>query len=164
MDDRLINPYLISIREIIHQMAGITIEATGDEVPENEEITAYKGVTSIITFAGRIKGRLLLSLEASLAITIAGNTTGEEAESIRDMTVLTTISELNNIVAGDANTHLNNKFKLGLRLAPPVVLATSKETIISLPKITSRTVEYLTDQGKLKVNIAFEGGISNDGC
>ena len=152
----LSKPFVNSVVEMFSQMADIDVVIDGDIFSDTNEIVSY-GVTSIITFVGTIKGRLLLDMEPSLAITFTQKITDDTYDSSRDPMVLAMISELNNVIAGDANTIINNEYKLGLRLAPPVVFV-GKDTVITIPKLSSKSVNYTTAFGKLKVNIAFEGG------
>lgn len=154
MSMQLSNPFINSVKDIMMKMADIDVTVTGTVISGNEEIVSY-GVTSIVACVGKIKGRLLLDMEQSLAVTIAQNVTGVCYASAKEYMVLATISELNNIIAGDAITVINNQFSLGLRLAPPVVL-TGKDVIISIPKISSTSLDCTTRYGKLKVNVAFE--------
>jgi len=156
MEVQMARPFINSVKTILQQMTSIDVETEGDFQPENNDIISY-GVTSIINFAGKVKGRLLLDMEPDLAVDIAGRLTNEAYSSPKEHMVLAAISEINNIIAGDANTFLNNTYGLGLRLTPPVVF-TGNKAIISIPKIPSVSIACRTSSGKLKVNIAFEGG------
>lgn len=155
MDERLYSPFLKSIRGIMPQMSNISLEPAGGFYTENDDIESY-GVSSIITFAGKIKGRLLIDMENGLALAIAENLTGTRYDNVRTFMVLASISEINNIISGDAITVLNNQYSLGLRLAPPIVF-TGKDAMISIPKIPSVSLNCITEFGKLKLNVAFEG-------
>ena len=156
MDNRYAQPFVNSVQNIVMQMADLEVEVKSDLYAENEDLVSL-GVTSIINFIGNIKGRLLLDMEPALAMQIAKNINQEDFESVKDMLVMASISEMNNIIAGDANTTLNNEFELKLRLAPPIVF-TGKNAIISIPRIPSVSIDCNTTAGRLKVNIAFEGG------
>ncbi len=156
LNTKLTQPYVESALNILKDMADIDIEVSGYFYPEPDDLISY-GVTSIITFMGNIRGRLVLDMDPELALQIAGNINSESYRDTKDIQVLTSISELNNIVAGHANTDLNNQFKLGLRLAPPIVF-TGKKPIICIPKITSESIDCYTKFGRLKINVAFEGG------
>lgn len=156
MDEKLIMPFLESTKKIMIEMAGVDVETKEEFKQENKDITSY-GVASIIAFSGKMKGRLLLDMEADVAKGIAETLMGESYENVKNPMLLAAISEINNIIAGDANTLINNKYGLGLRLAPPVVLA-GEDIIIAIPKIKSSTAYCLTPLGKLKINVAFEGG------
>jgi chemotaxis protein CheX len=157
MLQELTAPFLHSTQNMIQQMAGIIVTPEGDFYEEKNDLVSL-GVASLVSFGGKMKGRLLLDMEPSLALAFANVINGENYTSDREFMVLMSIAELNNIVAGDANTLINNQFHLNLRLAPPVVFA-GKGTIIRIPKIASQSIGCMTPHGRLKVNIAFEGSI-----
>lgn len=154
MSVQLSNPFIDSTREILKKMADIDVNVTGALSSGDESIMSY-GVSSIISCTGKIKGRLLLDMEQSLAVAIAQNITGYAYTSAKEYMVLASVSELNNIIAGNAITQINNQYSLGLRLAPPVVL-TGRDVRISIPKISSASLDCVTKYGKLKINVAFE--------
>ena len=154
MDLQLYQPFMESFRTILLQMTNIEVLQEGDYFTENDEIVSY-GVSSIIAYSGKIKGRLLLDFDATLALKIAENITGTQYDTTHEYMVLASISELNNIVSGDGITKLNNQFSYGLRLAPPIVF-TGKDTIICIPKITSVSLNCNTLYGRIKINAAFE--------
>jgi chemotaxis protein CheX len=154
MDLNLYEPFMESIQSILMQMANVQLERDGEYISENDEIISY-GVSSIIAYSGKLKGRLLLDLDKELALKIAENITGIKYASTHEYMVLASISELNNIVAGDGITKLNNRYSYGLRLAPPIVF-TGKDTIICIPKISSVSLNCKTIFGKIKINAAFE--------
>ncbi len=150
----LCTPFAESVKKIMAQMTCIDIILDGGFYKENDDI-ASNGVSSLITFSGAIKGRLLIDMEPSVAIAVAQNITGIAYATPKDNMVLASISELNNTIAGDGITELNNKYSLKLRLAPPIVF-TGKDTVICIPKITSVSLNCGTEYGKFKFNIAFE--------
>ena len=157
MGIQLSNPFMDSVKEILLQMANIDVQVVNAVKSENDSIPSY-GVSSIISCVGKIKGRLLLDMEQSLAITLTQNITGMYYASAREYMVLATISEVNNIIAGNAVTIINNLYNLSLRLAPPIVFS-GKNTTICIPKISSSSLDCITKYGKLKINVAFERSV-----
>jgi len=155
MDINLFAPFGKSTQEMINQMSGIQVELLKEKVDEDYELKSF-GVTSIISFTGKQEGRFLIDMEQDLALAIAGAVMGNDFRNVRDNTVLMVISEINNIIAGDAITYLNNEYSLSLRLAPPIVF-TGRDVIISIPKIHSRTAHGETKHGRIKINIAWKG-------
>lgn len=155
--EQLVLPFAKSVQDMIQQMAGIEVTMEGNFYDEKEELISL-GVSSVISFAGKIRGRLVLDMESVLALAFANKINSRNYTSEREIMVLMSISELNNIVAGDANTYLNNQFQLGLRLAPPFVFV-GKNAIIQTPRIPSYSINCKTQYGKLKVNIGFEGSV-----
>ncbi|HEY8499050.1 MAG TPA: chemotaxis protein CheX [Clostridia bacterium] len=152
----LYKPFIRSICDTFALMANIKVYIEGAFSSETEEIVSY-GVSSIINYTGRIKGRFLLDMQPSVALTLTQNILGEYYSNVRDEMVLATISEMNNVIAGNAVSALNNRYSLGLWLSPPYIF-TGKNAVIMLPRIQSASVGCNTLYGKLKVNIAFERG------
>jgi chemotaxis protein CheX len=156
MDMNLYKPFGISTKDIIKEMSGIGIRGMDIFDGEEDEI-ASMGMASIITFAGAKKGRLLIDLEPNLALCMANNIMGEKYNNIKNQMVLSLVAEVNNIISGNAITEINNSYLMNLRLAPPVVFA-GKDVVISIPKIKSLTSWGNTDYGRIRINIAWEGG------
>ena len=154
MGVQLYDPFINSVKQIFKQMANMEVSLKGAFGSESDEIVSY-GVTSIINYTGKVKGRFLLDMEPGVALAAAQNVTGMGYESVKDIMVLATISEMNNIIAGGAISTLNNLYSLGLWLAPPFVF-TGKDAVICIPKVSSASVDCTTLYGKLKVNVAFE--------
>ena len=157
MDDRLIEPYINSTRAIIKDMTGMEITEVSRAGTEDNEFVSY-GVSSAITFSGKIKGRFVIDMTPDLAREMIFNMTGEKMDNVRDRLFLAGVSEMNNIIAGDANTFLNNHYSLSLRLAPPIVY-TGKNITVATSRTESVTVECGTALGNFKLNIAFQGGV-----
>lgn len=158
MDIYLYQIFGTSTKNIIKEMLDLDIKGMDSLKEEPGEIHSM-GVSSIITFAGTRKGRLLIDMEPGLALYVANTLLGEEYDNIKNQMVLSTVSEINNIVSGDAVTQLNNSYSMSLRLAPPIVF-TGQDVIISIPKISSLSSWGDTDYGRIRINIAWEGGNS----
>lgn len=151
---QLYDPFVRSAADTLALMAGIKTEvlsAFGSDTHEFESL----GITSVIHFTGKVRGRFLLDMEPGLALAATQNITGALYGNIRDGMVLATISELNNIISGAAVSALNNEYQLGLWLSPPYVF-TGKPCLIALPRMQSASVDCRTLHGKLKINVAFE--------
>lgn len=161
MDTTFITAFTDNTITTFEKMADIKLIPEGEVYTDNSDITSL-GITSIISFAGKGKGRLVLDMEANLALQIAKNIIGEDFNTVRDEMLLATIGELNNTIAGAAITDINNAFSMSLRLSPPIEF-TGRDIVIAIPKLNSMSNTYRTEYGKLKINIAFEGG-SFDGC
>lgn len=157
MDKRLEEPYFSSAKKTIKRIAGIDVEECEDKDLENGEIISY-GVGSIINFTGKIKGRFMIDLEADLAFEIASHILGKPCNNLKDRAFINAVSELNNIIATDANDYINSKYSLGLRLATPVAY-TGKSIILLTPKVFFSTLLCNTPYGKIKLNIGFQGGL-----
>lgn len=156
MSKQIFEPFINSISLIFKEMANIEATLVGALNTETEEIETM-GVTSVISFTGKIKGRVMLDLEPSLALAVAENITGSIYDSIKDPMVMAAISEINNIISGKAIAPLNNELGLKLWMSPPYVFS-GENAIICIPKLNSASLSYSTKYGNLKFNIAFEKG------
>ena len=156
MDTKLYQHFGTSTKDIIKEMVGLDIRGMDSLEEEAGEISSM-GVSSIITFAGARRGRLFIDMEPSLALYMANTLLGGGYDDVKDQMVLATVSEINNIVSGNAITQLNNSYSMGIRLAPPVVF-TGQDVVISIPKVSSLSSWGDTKYGKIRINIAWEGG------
>ncbi|SMP48103.1 chemotaxis protein CheX [Anoxynatronum buryatiense] len=156
MNPQLTSPFLESAKNMINQMASVQIQESDSFQEQQDDIASY-GVSALVTFAGVLKGRLLLDLEPSLAKEIVQQVMGETYDDMKDSTFMGMMGELSNIIGGDALTFLNNEQSYNLRLASPAVFI-GKEMIISIPKIQSATIHCTSRHGNMRINVAFEKG------
>lgn len=157
MDLKLVEPFVKSAQDVIKQMTDIDIEISGEPYNYEGDLNSY-GVSSIINFSGKIKGRFVLDIDPVLAFKIAENLIGEYCDNAKDRMFLAAISEINNIIAGDANTSINNELLLSLRLAPPIVFS-GNNVVISTIKMDSMVIDCKTSYGNMKLNVGFQGGV-----
>ncbi|MGE5404009.1 MAG: chemotaxis protein CheX [Candidatus Saccharibacteria bacterium] len=157
MDTTLVQPFVFSTPEMIYEMAGFKIVPEGGIYEEKDEIPS-RGVASIINYVGKIKGRFLLDMDYTVALKLASQIMGQNYSNTRDPMVLAVISEINNTIAGDAITKLNRERGLSLRLTPPIVF-TGEKISMTISKIPSVSLNYKSEFGQIKVNIAFERGL-----
>lgn len=156
MEMELLQPYLDSVGEVVSQMADIVLTQVAGNADEPEGFSSL-GVSSVITFTGKRKGRLIIDLSPELAMEVTRRVVGEPCDSIKDRMLAAVISEMNNTIAGNANTVLNNQYGYGLRLAPPIAATGTNMTVSSI-HMEARTFFYHSEFGDLKVNIGFQGG------
>lgn len=150
----LANAFISSVKETFLKMTGIKIDVEKDFYPENEDLTSL-GISTIISFSGKINGRFLLDMENVLAIETARSITGTASDSVNEDMVLESIQKINNLLVKEAITKLNSQYSLELTLASPVVF-TGKDVVISVPKAEPMSADCSTLYGKMKVNLAFE--------
>lgn len=153
MDLRLIEPFIKSTKNMIKEMTKIDVDIIGEPYADEGDMESF-GVASIINFAGKMRGRFLIDITPELANEMVYSMLEEKLNS-KDRLYVSTISEINNIISGDANTVLNNTYSLGLRLAPPIVF-TGKNIIIAASRINSASILGNTKYGKIKLNIGFQ--------
>ncbi len=154
MDDRIMEAFASSTKRILKEMTGITMEE-GTRCRKQGEFCSL-GVTTAISFAGKYKGQFILNLSLPLATAISCSIMGGEYPNPKDKTLLAAISELNNVIAGDASTILNNAWDLGLRITPPLVF-TGANAIVSLARIPSFCMQGYTLHGNLELYVGVQG-------
>jgi chemotaxis protein CheX len=143
MDAAWTKPFFNQVKATLLEMANIVVNK---EEPLQEGINEMQlsGITSIVSFAGESSGRFVLDVEYKLACEIAGNLIGRNETGANPRLFMEIVSELNNTIAGNALSQINNQMKLGLRLEPPVVIS-GLSTTLWLQGIESATVYFHTD-------------------
>lgn len=153
MDLNLLTPFIDSTCSILGEMAGIELSQT-DQAQNQEGAIDSFGVASILSFSGKIKGRFVLDMTPELAEQAARTMLGELDPNERIRMMAAAVSEINNIICGDANTALNNNYGYNLRLVPPIVF-TGKGMTVSVAQIDSMTAIFSSAGGALKINVGF---------
>lgn len=150
----LFKHFIASMKKIIDEMTGIQMGV--ENILETQDEITTPGVVSIVSFSGNFKGRLLLSIEKELMLKIVENILGEKVDSIFHENVFYTIQEINNTIAGDANTAINNEFKSSLRLSPPMSFV-GEELTISGHQLKGKEIVFRSEYGRIRAMIGFEG-------
>lgn len=154
-DSKVFQPFVNATKGIIYSMAELELKEDGECYEETDDLISF-GATVVVGYVGKMKGRMLLDFEPNTAIQLANIINGEEYASVDDEMVIATLSEIGNIVAGDAITNLNNEFSLGSRLAPPIVFS-GDDVVIGTNNMQSLSIILSSEFGRIKVNIAYEG-------
>jgi len=156
-DEKLFLPFTLSISNTLSSMSSMLFSPEGDFYNNQGDLNSF-GATVVVGFSGKTKGRFLIDLETCVAIELAAKLNGESFNSIKDPMVIATLSEVGNITAGDAITAVNNEFSYGLRLVPPVVFM-GDNMVVGLQNMESYTMNFKSEYGKLRINVAFEKGL-----
>lgn len=154
MDTDLEKSYLLNLKTVLKDMTKIEIIKEGSFAEEKGYLKSF-GVTSVLNFTGKMRGRFVIDVEDKLAIEMARRLTGVGYITAKSSMVLATISEFNNIVSGTVVTQVNNSQSMGLWLSIPFVLS-AKNAVVCTPSIESSTAICETAFGKVRINIAIE--------
>ncbi|HHU63032.1 MAG TPA: hypothetical protein GXZ32_02300 [Clostridiales bacterium] len=158
MEEKLHRTFVDSVVSILKKTAGLTVDKIGAPKEAGGQQTS-QGIASVVSFSGnKIKGRCIIDMEQEVALDVVENIMGTRYDNLKELMVLYTISELNNIIAGDSITKLNNEFGTGLRLAPPVVF-TGRKVVMYSSQVKEATVDIDTPKGSLRLIIAWEGSL-----
>lgn len=155
-NQKLFTPFASSIQNTINGMSDIKFSPVSDFYSIQGDLLSLGAVVAV-GFSGKMKGRLIIDFENTTAIKLAGKISGEEFTNIKDSMVIATLSEIGNVAAGDAVTAINNRFFYSLRVVPPVVFV-GEDMVVGLHNMESYTMDFDSEYGKLRINVAFERG------
>lgn len=119
MNADLLNPFIVSLDQVIMSFSGLNIEKQKVEVLTNAlnhgaNIHVFLGVT------GDLYGNVLLSAERKSGLQLASMMVGENLDDFNDMSI-SALQELLNITSGNAVTQLA---EMGIKadISPPAFL------------------------------------------
>ncbi len=154
MYEALVDIFIKSTTDMFEEMTKINISDVSEPVL-NSSNTLSLGVTSIVTFAGLIKGRVILDAQQNLVMKMVEAMLKDDSIPEDEKPAVGGIAEINNVITGDAVTNINNMYKLKLRLAPPNVLI--GRHVLSKSDMDSYTITFNTEYGKFRMDVGFEG-------
>lgn len=152
MNVDLINPFIKASKDILAQMAGIQSEMGAIYVKENTFPTS--NVAILIGITGGFRGQAVISMEESISLKISSNMMGGMPVATLDDLAKSAISELGNMILGNAATILYND-DIKIDITPPTLLVGEKLSI-SLPNMKTICVPLNTDHGVVELDIAIK--------
>ncbi len=146
-----INPFVEASIDILSEV--LEDEVTKEELYLRENSTPVMGVAIFIGITGNVKGRIIIDMQQSSAIKIAGAMNFEELSEYDDL-VRSTITELANMIVGRAITKLH---ALGFTflMTPPTIFSGQNMEITS-QNIEAFIVPLITKFGKIEINVAVK--------
>lgn len=148
--------FLESAQTVLSQMAGLESGVSGPGLQSTNSLQS-QGFAVIIGIVGSRKGRVVIDTTKETAVAISSKMNGDEP--VDQELLICSMSELGNIIVGNAITKINNANKgENLSLSPPSVLFGDKLSIIS-PKILTEKIQLRTSLGSILISIGFERGV-----
>ncbi len=149
-----INPFVESAYSVLTEV--LQAEVSRGELYLKSSAAPVLGVAAIIGLAGDVEGRVLLDMDKPTAIAVAsGMLQSMDMDPIEELNEMgrATISELANMITGQAVTKLHN---LGFKfdLTPPA-LVTGDNMEISNTNVEALIVPMEMPQGKIEINVAI---------
>lgn len=149
-----INPFVESAYSVLAEV--LQAEVSRGELYLKSSAAPVLGVAAIIGLAGDVEGRVLLDMDKPTAIAVAsGMLQSMDMDPVEEMNEMAraTISELANMITGQAVTKLHN---LGFKfdLTPPA-LVTGDNMEISNTNVEALIVPMEMPQGKIEINVAI---------
>ncbi|MCT4617812.1 MAG: chemotaxis protein CheX [Marinisporobacter sp.] len=152
MNVELINPFIKASKDILHQMANMPCEMgkifTREGSFDGSEVMIFIGLT------GELKGQAILGMQEEVAKKIVSNMMGGMEIAALDDIAKSAISELGNMVLGNAATLIYNK-GITIDITPPTLLIGEKLSVSTSSKQTI-TVPLNTDYGIIELDIAIK--------
>ncbi len=153
MKVEFINPFIVSLKNVISTMAQIDLQS---EKPTKKVDEMARGdVSGIIGMIGpQVKGSMAITFDTKLAKNIMQNMLGEAAESLDDE-VRDMVGEMTNMICGGAKNALSDQ-NYEFELATPVIVSGADHTIqhkVDGPKII---LTFSSEQGNAYLEICFD--------
>lgn len=152
MNAELINSFIKASKDIIVQMAGVQSE-TGS-VYVKEKTFPSMNVAIMIGITGDFKGQALISMEKNVGLKIASNMMGGLPVADLDDIAKSAISELGNMILGNAATLLYNQ-GIKIDITPPSLLV-GDNLSVSITSMKTLCVPLKTEHGLIEFDIAVK--------
>jgi chemotaxis protein CheX len=150
MKMELIQPFINAADAVLAQ--SLCCETRIGDVTMEEETYRRKGVAALVDISGDIEGRIIFDMDASTAMKVAAYLAGGEIEA-SDSIVRETVSELANMVIGNAVTSLNDQ-GFRFKIAPPEVHS-AEQGLGGSEDTEALVMCFNTEKGSLYMNIAM---------
>jgi chemotaxis protein CheX len=146
----LIQPFIGSLDAVLAEM--MKAPATIADLTMEEEGYRKKGLAAVVTFKGRIEGRIIFDIDPGVAVKVAGYLAGAEVDPAESI-VGETVCELANMVIGNAVTQLNDK-GFQFKVYPPETL-TQEQGERAGQDSEATILRFETPSGNVHLNIAM---------
>lgn len=155
MDIDYINPFIEASQTVLKQIA--SIDAKLGKVYLKESPYKSDCILILVGLTGMIRGQAVFSMSKTLAMSIASSMMFGMPVTELDEISKSAISELTNMILGNAATLLYNRGK-NVEITPPSLLMGDNMTI-SPNKMKTVCVPLLLDNnGVIELDISIEGG------
>jgi chemotaxis protein CheX len=145
-----IEPLLISTMKVLDNVMQSEIRMGDVLLIRPEEINS--DIAVIIKLEGDSTGGIIVNMGRETALNICNVMTGEKFKTLTPL-ALDAISELTNMIAGNATSAIND-LGFDFKILPPSSL-TKEEMITGAPWLEIFQVPLLTRCGEIKINIAM---------
>ena len=151
---RIITHFTNATTFIYKELTSELVPIVGGLEKNEGNVITLDGYTVILGFKGKFNGRFLLNLPFSEALRLHEVIVGESVNSINDE-VLFTVSEMGNMIAGNAVTRINDEFEgADIRLSPPSVFVGNDVKFFNF-KINAYNILLKTPKHHMRINIAI---------
>jgi chemotaxis protein CheX len=153
MNVEYINPFIEASRTVLQQIAAI--EAKLGKVYLKDSPYKSDNVMVIVGVTGKIRGQVVFTMGKPVAMSIASRMMGGVPVIELDEISKSEISELTNMILGNAATILYNK-GIGVEITPPSFLM-GDNIEVSSSKLKTICIPLILDDGKvLEIDVSTE--------
>lgn len=155
MNVEYINPFIEASQVVLKQIAGIN--ATLGKIYLKDSPYRSDSVVIIVGLTGSIRGQAIFSMSKAVAMEIASSMMGGMPVTELDEISRSAVSELTNMILGNAATLLYNR-GIGVEITPPS-LVMGENMQISSNKMKTITIPLvINEQGaSMEIDISVEG-------
>ncbi len=153
MNVEYINPFIEASQNVLQQIAGLTAKLGKVFI----KTSPYKSdtVAIIVGLTGQMRGQVIFTMNKSVAMYIASSMMGGMPVNELDEISKSAISELTNMILGNAATILYNK-GIGIEITPPSLLMGDNMQITPNKMKTVCVPLILIDDKALEIDISVE--------
>jgi chemotaxis protein CheX len=147
---QLIQPFISAVDAVLAET--MCCPVTINDLSMEDDAYRKKGVAAVIAFKGAIEGRVILDMEPNATAKVASHLAGEEVK-VDEQIMRETVSELANMVIGNAVTILNDRGS-SFKVFPPELI--SEDQVKCNSADTEATVlSFQTEHGNVYMNISL---------
>ncbi|MGM0549316.1 MAG: response regulator [Bacillota bacterium] len=161
--EELKGKYKSAFKESLETNIKRTLETGVDTVESSaaeREDKKLSGLSIIIGFIGKSKGRIILDTSKKTAKKITASFLGRESDD--QSFIMDALSEFTNIIVGNAVSMLNKDISgLNLRLSPPTTFY-GDDLKFSFPKSENTSFVIESEEDYIFMNVSLEGGKTNE--
>jgi chemotaxis protein CheX len=154
MDVNMINPVLLSFKEILPRIGFQSVEK--QKISLLNSTFAYKGIILNVTMVGKIKGIILIGMDIENAKKFASKMMkGLEIVEF-DALAQSAISEMGNMVCANTCTQFAKIDVQGLDISPPTLMMSTGISYVTLPVPQIIAIDFLCEGDILvKIYVGF---------
>ncbi len=153
-----VNPFLESVYYVYRTMLSSNARRGAPGLSDGSK--RKHEVMALIGLSGAVRGTVALSFPVNSALAVAGRLLSEEMSEL-DENVSDTISEIVNIVAGNAKAKLSEKAGTTLDLTLPTLIRGDEYRVYSPSKALWLEVPFTSDLGSFTLRVTFDAALDH---
>ncbi len=152
MDVNIVNAFVGGTETVISNVIGITPKRTKPHILQDKHIKFE--VATLISMSGGLRGNILYSMDISSSLKIVSKMMMMAISQLDEMSK-SAISELANMISGNAATVLSN-FELVVDITPPsLMLAEEGKGEVEMPATPILVIPFQVEDFSFDINISI---------